>query len=351
VTDKDVAIVGSAATAMQIVPAIADRVSRLTIFQRSPNWIAPSENYFREVSPEVQWLMAEIPCYYEWFRMRLSWIFSDRVHESLQVDPTWPHQERSINATNDAHRRVFTEYLRTELSDRSDLIKKALPTYPPFGKRMLLDNGWFSALKRPNVELLDEPMLGYTKDGVRSFSGQEYKADVVVLATGFEARRFFYPIDIRGRSGRSIRDVWGDDDGRAYLGMTAPDFPNMGFMYGPNTNLGHGGSYIFIAECQSRYLLGLIRQMIRHDIGAIECRVDINDAYNTKVDEAHEQMIYSHPGMNTWYRNSGGRVVTNSPWRIVDYWHMTREPSIEDFECEPVAESDSSGTVITRANS
>jgi len=349
VTDKDVAIVGSAATAMQIVPAIADQVSRLTILQRSPQWIAPTDDYFREVSADMQWLMSKIPFYYEWFRLRLAWIYGDRVHESLQVDPSWPHQERSINATNDAHRRLFTDYLKSELAGRDDLIDKTLPKYPPFGKRMLLDNGWYASLKHPNVELFDEPMVAFTNSGIRSLSGEERDADIIVFATGFEAQRFLYPIDIRGRSDQSIREVWGDDDGRAYLGITTPGFPNLAFMYGPNTNLGHGGSYIFIAECQVRYILGLITEMVRHNIGSIECRSDVNDAYNKELDEAHDQMIYSHTGMSTWYRNSRGRVVTNSPWRIVDYWNMTRRPSLDDYEIEPANTENEPANVISSA--
>lgn len=339
--EKRVAVVGSAATAMQIVPAIVDRVAQLSLFQRSPQWIAPSDDYFRLVDSDIQWLMSNVPFYYEWYRFRLAWIFGDRMHASLQIDPEWPHQERSINGLNDAHRRVFTEYLRLELEGRDDLIKKSLPTYPPFGKRMLLDNGWFAAIKKPNLELIDEPMVAFTQNGVRSSSGLERKADVVVFATGFEARRFLAPMNIVGRDGQTIRGTWGDDDGRAYLGMTAPGFPNMAIMYGPNTNLGHGGSYIFIAECQTRYIVQLISEMIAKNFGSIECRVDVNDAYNEKVDEAHSRMIYNHTGMSTWYRNSKGRVVTNSPWRMVDYWQMTHEPDMSSFVTEPRLSSDS----------
>jgi 4-hydroxyacetophenone monooxygenase len=320
---------------MQIVPALAERVAQLTVFQRSPQWIAPTDNYFRQVSPDVQWLMSEVPFYYEWYRFRLAWIFGDRMHASLQIDPDWPHQDRSINAINDAHRRLFTEYLTTKLTGRDDLIEKSLPKYPPFGKRMLLDNGWFDALKHPNVELVDEPVVAFTSTGVRSSSGRETNADIVVFATGFEARRFLFPMDIRGRSGLSIREVWGDDDARAYLGITTPDFPNMAIMYGPNTNLGHGGSYIFIAECQVRYIVSLITEMMRSNLGSIECRPEANDIYNETIDEAHSRMIYSHAGVDTWYRNSLGRVVTNSPWRVVDYWHMTNEPILDNFSVEP----------------
>ena len=142
-------------------------------------------------------------------------------------------------------------------------------------------------------------------------------------------------MDIRGRSGQPIREVWGEDDATAYLGITMPGFPNLFFTYGPNTNP-VGGSYIFIAECQVRYIVDLISQMTSAGIGAVDCRVDVHREYNRKVDAAHAKMVWSHPGMDTYYRNASGRVVTNMPWRVVDYWHMTRRPDLGDFVVEPV---------------
>jgi 4-hydroxyacetophenone monooxygenase len=177
-----------------------------------------------------------------------------------------------------------------------------------------------------------------TETGVRTSAGEEIEADVIVFATGFLAQRLLHPLDIRGRGGVSVRDVWGDDDARAYLGMTTPGFPNLFMMYGPNTNLGHGGSYMFLAECQVRYLVDLLRTMAERHIGAVECREDVCAEYNRRVDEAHERMIWTHRGMDTWYRNAKGRVVTNSPWRVVDFWRMTRSADLADFVVEPAAE-------------
>jgi 4-hydroxyacetophenone monooxygenase len=328
---KDVALVGSAATAMQIAPAIAAEVRTLTIFQRSPQWIAPNEDYFNLIDADTHWLMNHAPFYRDWYRFRLAWTFNDKVHPSLVRDPDWPHPERSVNAVNDGHRRYFTQYLTAELAGRDDLIAKALPTYPPFAKRMLLDNGWFATLRRPNVELVIEPIREITASGLRTADGDRHPADVIVLATGFQARRLLHPIDIRGRSGQSLRSVWGEEDPRAYLGMTAPGFPNLFFLYGPNVNLGHGGSYIFLAECQINYIVDLLRKMSAAQVSSVECRRDIHDDYNRRVDEAHESMIWTHPGTAAWYRNAAGRVVTNFPWRVLDFWNLTREADLEDF--------------------
>ena len=252
VRGKRVAVVGSGASAMQIVPAIADCVEQLTIVQRSPQWIVPNENYFQPVSRAIHWLMDHVPYYYDWYRFRLGWTFNDKVHPSLQIDPTWRNPKRSVNAINDGHRRRFTQYIQEQLEGRPDLLEKALPDYPPFGKRMLLDNGWYQVLRRPNVELINDEAIALTPTGVRMAFGGEREVDIVVFATGFEAQRPTFPIEIRGADGRSFREAWNDDDPHAYLGIGMPGFPNLFFIYGPNTNLGHGGSFMFLAENQSR---------------------------------------------------------------------------------------------------
>lgn len=323
---KRVAVVGNGASAMQIVPAIVDEVAELRIFQRSPQWSTGNDDYFRAVTERTQLLHDHVPFYARWYRWRLAWIHNDRVHPSLQVDPSWSHPERSINAINDAHRRHFTAYIEGEIGDRDDLRPAAVPDYPPFGKRMLIDNGWYRALRRDHVELLTGGVRAVTAGGVVDDHGVEHPADVLVLATGFEAQRLLAPIEIAGRDRRTIRGQWGDDDPRAYLGLMVPGFPNFFCVYGPNSNLGHGGSWITIAEAQVDYLVRVLGQMRAQGLRAVEVSAEAHDDYNEGVDRAHERMIWSHPGMDTWYRNGRGRVVTNMPWRIVDYWAMTREP-------------------------
>jgi 4-hydroxyacetophenone monooxygenase len=334
VRGKRVAVIGAGASAMQIVPAIVDTVAALDIYQRSPQWIMPNANYFRSVDESVHWLMEHVPFYREWYRFRLSWAWNDRIHDSLQKDPDWPHPERSLNAVNDAHRAMFTKYIERQLAGRPDLMVKALPTYPPFGKRMLQDNGWYAALKQPHVELITSGVKALTRTGVVDDDGTERAADIVVFATGFRVES---PIryEVVGRNGRRLSEDWGEDDPRAYLGITAPGFPNLFFMYGPNTNLGHGGSFIFLAEAQIDYIADALAQMINSGAGSLECRQDVHDRYNEELDAAHQRMVWTHPGMDTYYRNSRGRVVSTMPWRVVDYWTMTRRANLDDFVVRP----------------
>jgi 4-hydroxyacetophenone monooxygenase len=331
-TGKRVAVVGAGASAMQVVPAIAEQVDRLTIFQRSPQWVAPNSVYFAEVGEAVHLVMRRVPFYRRWYRTRLAWNLNDRVHPTLDVDPRWPHQDRSINAQNDGHRRVFTRYLESELAGRPDLIEKALPDYPPFGKRMLLDNGWYRTLRRDNVDLVTEGVAEITRTGLRGTGGTEVDVDVIVLATGFHSLKMLYPMHITGRSGRSLAQTWGDEDAWAYLGITVPDFPNLFITCGPGTGLGHGGSMITVAECQVRYIVDMLVTMAEKGLRAVEVRPDVEGEFRRQFDEAHGRRLWTHPGMTNWYRNSAGRVVATMPWRIVDYWRMTHHADLESYE-------------------
>ncbi len=324
-TGLNVAIIGTGASAMQIVPTIADHVGSLTIYQRSPQWARPIERYHEPIPEGTQWLLEHLPFYAAWYRFTMLWRFCDGLHAFIQKDPQWPHQDRSINARNDEHRREMTEYLCSALGDRVDLIDKCLPDYPPFGKRILLDNGWFRALLQPNVELVTEPIDHVASDGIVDAHGTHREADVVVFATGFQVSHMTAKLNVTGRDGVNLRDVWADDNPSAYLGITVPGFPNMFVMQGPNTGLGHGGSAIFQSECQARHITSCLVEMSQRDAHTIEVTAAAHNEHVAAVDAAHEQMIWTHPGMSTYYRNRHGRVVTVMPWRLVDYWGMTHD--------------------------
>jgi 4-hydroxyacetophenone monooxygenase len=328
---KRVGVIGTGASAMQLVPAIVGEAEMVTVFQRSPQWAAPFEKFRAEVPAPVRRLLSEVPIYRAWYRLRQGWIFNDKVYDSVVKDPDWDHPARSVNAANDGHRRFFTRYIRQEIGDRDDLADKVIPGYPPFGKRMLLDNRWFRTMTREDVFLETGRIREVRADRVLMESGAEHIVDVLVLATGFDAVHFLATLDIRGRSGHTLAETWQGDDAKAYLGMTVPDFPNLFALNGPNTLTGHGGSLLFLAECQMHYVMDLVRQMIENDLTAVECRPEVYGRYNRDVDAQHERMIWTHPGMTTYYRNSRGRVVVNSPWRVVDFWTMTRRADLADY--------------------
>jgi len=332
---KRVAVIGTGASALQLVPEVAKQAQRLFVFQRSPAWMLPNPSYHRRVSEGMKWLLKHLPYYARWYRFLLFWPGSDGLLPSLIVDPSWPHPDRSINAANEQMRVLFTDYLKRQVGDDPELFEKVVPRYPPFGKRMLQDNGsWLAALKRENVELVTDGIEQITRDAVVCENGERYPVDVIVFATGFHANKFLWPMQIVGRDGALLAERWGDDP-RAYLGITVPDFPNLFCLYGPGTNLAHAGSIIFHSECQMRYVMGCIKALLENGFSTLECRQEVHDAFNERLDQALARSVWSHPGMNSWYKNSKGRVTTTSPWRLLDYWRWTKQPDLADFELKP----------------
>ena len=330
-TGKRVAVIGTGASGFQLVPEVAKVASRLFVFQRSPQWMSPNPRYHSKVSEEKTWLLRHVPFYGRWYRFLLFWPGSDGLMPSLVVDPQWPHQERSVNELNELTRIYFTDYMQQQVTD-PELLAKVVPTYPPFGKRMLQDNGtWLSTLQRDNVELVTDGIREITAQGVRTDDGVEREVDVIVFATGFHANRFLWPMTITGRGGVELRERWGDDP-RAYLGIAVPDFPNLFCLYGPGTNLAHAGSIIFHSECQVRYVTGCLAALLRHRRAAMDVKHDVHDAYYERFDARHRQLVFSHPGMTSWYKNAAGKVTTTSPWRLVDYWGWTKAPDLDDYE-------------------
>ncbi|MEJ2861707.1 flavin-containing monooxygenase [Actinomycetospora flava] len=335
VTGKRVAVIGNGASAMQVVPAIVRDAAEVHVYQRSPQWIVPFEKFQTPVPDPLRWLLTTVPLYRLWYRLRLFWNFNDKLHPTLQRDPAWPHPERSLNEVNDRHREFFTRYIEGELGDRQDLLPKVLPTYPPYGKRMLFDNGWYRALRRDDVTLAADGAAEVRPHAVVAGDGVEREVDVLVAATGFDVVRFLGSMEVRGRSGRTIREIWDDDDAQAYLGTVVPDLPNFFCLYGPNLQPGHGGSFIVVLEQQTGYVRRMLEEMFRAGAGSIECRRDVHDAYNAEVDAAHASMVWTHPGMSTYYRNARGRVTVNSPFRNVDFHHFMRASGLDDYVVEP----------------
>lgn len=335
VEGKRVAVLGTGASAMQIVPTIVDSARSVDVYQRSAQWARPIARYHDHVNEDAQWLLGHVPFYAQWFRFTMWWRYGDGLFAQLRKDPTWPHQSRSINERNDRHRHELTNYIRAELADRPDLIEKCVPTYPPFGKRILLDNGWYRAISRNNVELISDKVAHLTPNGIETVDGKHRQADVIILATGFQMTQMAARLNITGRDGRNLALAWGGDNPTAYLGITVPYFPNLFLMQGPNAGLGHGGSAIFQAESQARYISACLVELMERDLLAMEIGQEAHDKFVELVDAEHEQMIWTHPGMSTYYRNKQGRVVTVMPFRLVDYWRMTHEADLEHYHLRP----------------
>lgn len=328
---KRVAVIGTGATAVQLVPEVAKVAAKLTVFQRTPIWLLPNAKYHDTVSDGKKWLLKHIPYYARWYRFILFWPGTDGVLPNLRIDPDWPHADRSINAHNEAWREQLVKYIESQVGDRPDLLKKVIPSYPVMVKRMNQDNGsWFRTLKLPHVALESGRIERFDATGIVC-DGQHHEVDVIVYCTGFQANKFLWPMHITGRDGQLLEEFWGEE-ARAYLGITVPEFPNLFCMYGPATNLAHAGSIILHSECQARYIVGCVKALIDGHKHEMSVKRDVFQRFNDKLVDTLSKMVWSHKGTSSWYRNKAGNVVNTSPWRLVDYREWTRAPKLDDYD-------------------
>jgi 4-hydroxyacetophenone monooxygenase len=334
VSGKRVAVIGTGCSAAQIVPEVAGAVSHLDVYQRTPAWFVPTPDYHDEVPAAQRWLLGHVPFYSQWYRFWLFYRYAEALLPCTKVDPDWPGDGQSVGEANELLRVVLAEYIQAEFADRPDLLPKVMPAYPPAGKRMIRDNGiWARTLKRDNVELVTDAIERISPDGVVTAGGVTRPADVIVYATGFTASDFLTPIEIVGRQGKNLHSMW-DGDARAYLGITVPQFPNMFCLYGPNTNIVVNGSIIFFTECEVRYVMDCMRLMLERGVSSLDCRQDVHDEFNARVDEANRQSVWGATTVNSWYRNRHGRSAQNWPFTLLDYWAATRRANPDDFDLE-----------------
>jgi 4-hydroxyacetophenone monooxygenase len=227
---------------------------------------------------------------------------------------------------------LLTAYLQMQFADDPELCGKVVPTYPPGAKRIVRDNGiWAATLRRDHVSLVTDKIEAITPSGIATSDGDVYDADVIIYATGFQASRFLTPMKVAGRGGIDLHDRW-DGNARAYLGITIPDFPNFFCLYGPNTNVVANGSIIWFSECEVHYVLSCLHLLLAGDHRAMDCKPEVHDAYNVRIDEGNRQMAWGASSVNSWYKNASGRVSQNWPFSLLEYWDQTREVDPEDYD-------------------
>lgn len=328
VTGKRVAVIGTGCSAVQLLPKTAAKAAQVYLFQRSPHWLSPNRDYYRPVEAGLKWALNHIPCYAEWHRARMIFSFADRNWGAVPADPEWTHPERSTNAANEGMRDALIAYISEQLGDRQDLLPKVVPDFPVFGKRLIVDNNWYPTIARDNVELITDEIRGMTPTGIETVDGRLREVDIIIYATGFNTNHFLWPMDVVGRSGATLGEVWGDYP-RAYKGILVPDYPNLFCLYGPNTNIVHGGSIIYTIECQVHYVMQCLAIMLERQARELEIPAAVNEAYNEEVQSISRTLAWGHPGVQSWYKNSEGKVVNNSPFPNLEYWRRTHDAEPE----------------------
>ena len=331
---KRVACIGTGASALQFLPIIAPECGTLTIYQRTPGWLAPTPEYHEPVPSGLKWLYGHVPGYSELNRFAIFWRMGDGALETVRVEDDFPHRPDAVGAVNDFAREMLTEYLRESFADRPDLLEQVTPKYPLGAKRGIRDNGaWPQTLKRDNVRLVTDGIARIEPNGIRTVSGELIEADVLIYGSGFEASKFLEPITVTGRDGADLHEQW-DGDARAYLGVAIPGFPNFFCLYGPNTNIVLNGSIIYFSECGTRLILGLLELLARSGSRSIEVRRDVHDDFNAASDAANLKWSWGWSDVSSWYKNEKGRSATNWAFTLLEYWQRTLAPEPEEFVLE-----------------
>lgn len=320
---KKVAVIGTGASAYQIVPAIVDEVAELKVFQRSSPWMLPTPFYYEDMPESVTWLVEHLPQYGQWLRFWQHWLGVEGRQHTTAADPNWT-KEGSVSAINERVRQQLTEMLKEQYADRPDLLAKVTPDYIVGGKRMLRDNGvWAKSLKKPQTTLVTSGMSEMTEAGIIDGEGTLHELDVIIYATGFQASEFLEPLRITGRNGQDLHEYWGGN-ATAYAGATVPGFPNLFIVSGPNTGHVVNGSLFSMIEYGLTYILDALNIVLEKDLKALDLKQDVLDEFVADLDAANAQKAWGHPDVHTWYKNKFGRVSQIWPYPIVEYWNITR---------------------------
>jgi 4-hydroxyacetophenone monooxygenase len=326
---KRIAVIGNGSTGVQLLAGIAEKAAFVSVFQRTPNWIAPLEGYGEHIPETARWMINNFPLYANWLGYA-NWFITLQLEGVQDYDSKWQESGGKISERNDRLRTTLESYISSKLVGRTELINKLIPKWAPLGRRLAVDNGWYDALKRENVELVTDRIVRMTPSGILTSDGREHNLDLIVFATGFAVARYFFPVQYVGRNGATLDKLWETDGPRAYLGLVLPGFPNLFTFYGPNGQP-RAVSFYSWAEIWARYALKAITSVIEAGKTSIECRQDVFERYNTRMDAGSRTSIWEREGKGGYYVTEKGRSLVNMPWRSVDYHAMVVAPRMQDF--------------------
>lgn len=311
---KRIAVVGTGASAIQVVPELARRAEQLTVYQRTPAWILPRDDH--PISSSTRARLAR----YEWLlqlrrrmvfkglELRGSALLGNRLLRPLAARRARAHLKRQV--PDPALRRALT------------------PQYEIGCKRVLLSDDYYPSLSRPNVQLVPRPAAEFYEGGLVDANGERRAHDVVVFATGFDVSGFVAPMRVFGRAGEELADRWARQGARAYLGMFVPEFPNLSLLLGPNTGLGHN-SVVLMLEAQARYTVACIQRMLERPA---QVRPAVAEAFDQETQQRLQSSVWNQGGCRSWYLDASGRNVALWPGFVTEYQERTRKPDWSAFE-------------------
>src|ERR1700744_1114663 len=338
-TGKRVGVIGTGATAVQLVPEIARSAADVSVFAPTMPWLLPTLNLRKTVADEHKWLFDTLPHYGAWYRACELLTTVEGNLEGVIVDADFPPTERAVSAANDQVRALLQQWIDMQTVDDPQLRNAVAPDGPFGAKRWIADDGtWLSTLKRPNVHLVREPIEHASRSGLHTAGNGSHDLDVLVYATGFRAAEFLAPMHVEGRDGTDLRTQWAGDDATAYLGVCIPGFPNFFVLNGPNTSIVvHGVSAFFMSECAVRYVVDAIKLLLESNSSSMEVRSCALAAYQRRVDEESRRRAWGFSTVRSWYKNSSGRSTQNWPLTTFEFWQRTRQVDSADFVITPRA--------------
>ncbi|MFA4928947.1 MAG: NAD(P)/FAD-dependent oxidoreductase [Patulibacter sp.] len=298
---KRVAVIGTGASAIQFVPAIAPEVGHLDLYQRSPSYLLPRRN--NAYADWARTAIERIPPL-QWVRRQTLYHFAETTTVGLT---TLPPLGKTVKWWSEGFRRLSVR--------DPELRAKLTPDYPIGCKRILFSSKYYPALQRENVDLIVDPIREITERGVVTADGQEREVDVLIYGTGFRTQDFVAPVTVSGADGRDLQQAW-VDGAEAHHGMAVSGFPNMFVLYGPNTNLSVG-SIIVMIEAQVGYVRQALEHLLRTGAAAVDVRPEVQEASNASIQKDFEGSVWT--SCSSWYRNAQGRVVSNWPHRMAIY--------------------------------
>ena len=308
---RDIACIGNAASAIQLIPEVAKVARKLTVYHRSPNWIIDKGD--RPYSGLEKWIGKTVPGFSKLYRANL-WAQGEYG--------LWPAiQGKKLQGA--VLRMQHNKKLKAAFPDDPDMRAKLTPDYPIGARRILLSDKYLDALALPNVEVVFEPIERFTRDGIRA-GGVERTHDAVALATGFITNPFLMEIAVTGEQGQTLRERWADG-AEAYLGVITSGFPNLFMLYGPNTNTGHT-SIVYKLEQQYQMLLKL---MDRAGEGVVAVDANAEAEYNAEVQTRLRDTAWSKIEAS-WYKD-GEKVTNNWMGSSREFKQRLNNPVFEHF--------------------
>jgi cation diffusion facilitator CzcD-associated flavoprotein CzcO len=312
---RRVAVVGTGASAVQVVPAIAPRAAHLTVVQHTPSWLIPKGD--RLIGPLERTLLRRFAALRKAVRAGVYW----RLEARVPAFTRYPKAMRGIELLSrlQLRRQVTDPRTRAALT----------PAYRMGCKRVLPSNDYLPTFNRPDVTLVTSGLARFEADAVVTDDGPRHPVDTVVLCTGFRATEPFERLTVTGANGGTLNEAWRDGM-QAHLGVTVAGFPNLFLVVGPNSGLGHS-SMVFMIEAQTRYVARCIAMRDHAGARAIVVRRQVQDAFNAQLQRRSSQTVWA-TGCRSWYLDRSGTNRALWPTSSIDYWRRTRRPRPEHFE-------------------